>query len=149
MKRVFKYTVADDYADKKIKVFLKSHYKMSTALVSDLKKTDDGIIVNGERQTVAYTLRKGDEITITIRELSKNEIIPAPINFKVLYEDEDVMVVEKPPFVPTHQQRMVAQQLLRQLRIKGDAACCQAGGQVIACHHVTPAAGADTSAPSI
>lgn len=102
MKRILDYTAEADYINVSIKSFLKSHYKMSSSLITDLKKTDDGITVNGERKNVTYIIRKNDKIRITISELARNEIVPNKIDFKILYEDEDVMAVDKPPFIPTH-----------------------------------------------
>lgn len=102
MKRIFYYTADKDYINTSIKAFLKSYYKMSSALITDLKKKDDGIVVNGERKNVTYIIKEKDEIKITITELAENEIVPAKIDFEILYEDEDVMAVNKPPFVPTH-----------------------------------------------
>lgn len=102
MKRIFYYKADKDYINTSIKAFLKSYYKMSSALITDLKKTDDGIVVNGERKNVTYIIKEKDEIKITITELAENEIVPVKIDFEILYEDEDVMAVNKPPFVPTH-----------------------------------------------
>lgn len=102
MKRIFKYTAKDDYVGTTLKAFLKSYYKMSSSLIADLKKTDDGIAVNGERKNVTYIIEENDEIAITLTELAKNEIVPKKIDFKILYEDEDIMAVDKPPFVATH-----------------------------------------------
>ncbi len=102
MKRIFKYTAQTDYIGKNIKTFLKSYYKMSSSLITDLKKTDDGIKVNGKKENVTYIMERDDVIEITITELAENQILPARIDFQILYEDEDIMVVNKPPFVPTH-----------------------------------------------
>lgn len=102
MERILEYIVIDDYIGKNIKTLLKVHFKMSSSLISDLKKADDGILVNGLHKNVTYILCKGDNVRITIRELSRNTIAPAEIDFKILYEDEDILAVDKPPFVPTH-----------------------------------------------
>ena len=102
MKRILEYNVTDDYIGKNIKTLLKSHFKMSSSLITDLKKTDDGIFVNGTHKNVTYILCAGDSVRITMRELSENSITPAKVDFKIIYEDEDVIAVDKPPFVPTH-----------------------------------------------
>lgn len=102
MERILKYIVKDDYVNSNIKTLLKSHFKMSSSLIANLKKYNDGICVNGEKRYVNYILKQGDEVTLTIREGASENIEPVRMELDIVYEDEDLLIVNKPPHMPTH-----------------------------------------------
>ncbi len=77
--------------------------KISTKQTSHLKELDDGIRVNGERVTVRYQLKAGDVIGLAIEDCESGEsAAPIELPLSVLYEDSDIVVCNKPPFMPTH-----------------------------------------------
>ena len=45
---------------------------------------------------------KGDILKITIRDTASENIVPTDIPLDIVYEDEDVLVINKPPNMPTH-----------------------------------------------
>lgn len=47
-------------------------------------------------------IKKNFQIEITIPKPKKLEITPCPIPIDIIYEDEDIAVVEKPPFLSVH-----------------------------------------------
>lgn len=59
------------------------------------------ILVNKEITKTNKILKKGDEILIKIPEEELNAIAEKR-EIEVLYEDEDLLVVNKEPFMPTH-----------------------------------------------
>lgn len=101
MKRILTCT-AEGYAGKNLKTLLKQRFKMSAALISALKQSDDGICVNGERKHVNYILEEGDEVVITMRESASENIVPAEMELDIVYEDEDLLIINKLPGMPTH-----------------------------------------------
>lgn len=102
MIRIFNYTIDDVYNGVSIKTLLHSRYSMSTALISNLKKYDDGIMINGKRVNVLYKLNKGEVLTLTMHDGVSESITPTDIPLDIIYEDEDIMVINKPPHMPTH-----------------------------------------------
>ena len=56
---------------------------------------EDRIIVNKIPVKKSYLLNKGDEIEISIPELPPTEIVPQNIPLEVVYEDEDLAVINK------------------------------------------------------
>jgi 23S rRNA pseudouridine1911/1915/1917 synthase len=102
MERILTYKVDDEYAEKNIKTLLKQHFKMSSVLISSLKKYDDGICVNGEKKYVNHILNHGDTVTITIHESFSENIEPVEMALDIVYEDEDLIILNKPPHMPTH-----------------------------------------------
>ena len=60
------------------------------------------ILVDGKRQKTGYRLKQGEEISITIPSPHPPNIVPMAVDFAVLYEDSDIIVVNKPPGLVVH-----------------------------------------------
>ncbi len=84
-----------------IKSILFEHLKLSQRLVTRLKK-NDGIRLNGEHQTVRKRVVSGDVLTIRMSEDKNENIVPNNIPVDIVYEDDDILVVNKPKNMPTH-----------------------------------------------
>lgn len=67
-----------------------------------LKKLDDGIVLNGRRVTVRAALHEGDILSLALEEREDSNIERCGEMPEVLYEDESVLVVDKPALMPTH-----------------------------------------------
>lgn len=102
MDRIFEYKITPDYNGENVKTVLKQHFKMSTALIKELKKYEDGIRVNGEHMRIVDTVKEGDLLKIILRDTASENIIPKNIPLDIVYEDEDILVINKPPHMPTH-----------------------------------------------
>ena len=64
-----------------------------------------GILLNDSAVTVRATIKVNDKIDITVPDKASNGIEPMELNIRVLYEDEDILAVFKPPNMPTHPSR--------------------------------------------
>lgn len=85
-----------------IKGFLKSK-GYSTQNLKILKQYSDGILLDEEPSHLNAPLRLGSVLTIRIRETSSSEkILPVPLPLNVVYEDEDLLVINKPAGMPIH-----------------------------------------------
>lgn len=85
--------------------FLKSKLKISTSALASLKRVDMGICVNDKHVTVRYVLSEGDLLTIKDKDTFEdvNESVePHDLPLEVILENEDLFVINKPPFMPTH-----------------------------------------------
>ena len=102
MDRVLEYEIPSEYDGANITTVLKQHFKISTNLIKDLKKYKEGIQVNGEHKRVVDLAAKGDILKITIRDTASENIVPTDIPLDIVYEDEDVLVINKPSNMPTH-----------------------------------------------
>ena len=102
MDRVLEYEIPSEYDGANITTVLKQHFKISTNLIKDLKKYKEGIQVNGEHKRVVDLAAKGDILKITIRDTASENIVPTDIPLDIVYEDEDVLVINKPSTMPTH-----------------------------------------------
>lgn len=60
------------------------------------------ILVNGKIKKVSYKIQMGDNIEITIPEAQELDIKPEKIPLDVVYEDRDIIVVNKPKGLVVH-----------------------------------------------
>ena len=84
-----------------VKSVLKNEFNMASSVLTALKNTG-GILVNGERVTVRKEMNRGDKLEILIPDAPSNNILPVKGDIEVLYEDEDILCVNKPSGMPTH-----------------------------------------------
>ncbi len=67
------------------------------------KLNDEGnILVNGSIKKISYKVQNGDEIEIQIPEAKDVEIKPEKIEIKIMYEDNSIIVVNKPKGLVVH-----------------------------------------------
>ncbi len=71
---------------------------------SSLQKLIDegGVSVNGKAQSKSYKLRNGDTVEITIPEPKELEVVAQDIPIEIVYEDEHLLVVNKPKGMVVH-----------------------------------------------
>ena len=89
---------------KTVKEILFGELGLSRGQVVSLKN-NDGIRVNGRHVTVRYILCIGDKLELDLEDTDKNtndHILPVELPIEILYEDEDVICVNKPAGMPTH-----------------------------------------------
>ncbi|MBR5454120.1 MAG: RluA family pseudouridine synthase [Clostridia bacterium] len=85
--------------------FLKKRLACSSKMITLLKKDEQGILLNGKRVTVREILKEGDVLEIADRDTDDDvnpNIIPGGEMPEIIYEDEDIIAVNKPPNMPTH-----------------------------------------------
>lgn len=106
MSRHFIFTIDEKNTGRTVKDFLRSN-NFSHGVVSVLKKNETGIMVNGQRVFTDYVLKTDDCLELNIIERSNNEAIPlTSIPLNIVYEDEDILVVNKPAGMPIHPSRL-------------------------------------------
>ncbi len=95
--------VVPDYLDGELlKDVLRKEMNISSHLMKKLK-AKRAILVNGENTKVVETVSKGDYISLDISE--ETSIEPENIDIEVIYEDVDVLVINKKPFMVVHPTR--------------------------------------------
>lgn len=103
--RRLEFVVTQDYDNHKVVHFLRGAAHCSAAQVKRLKAYDDGILVNGVHARTIDKLHTGDRVCVTLRE-DEGARTPAPRGgVAVLYEDDDLVVFDKPAGMPCHQSR--------------------------------------------
>ena len=100
-----KYDITEEYDGYTVKEFLFGHLGFSVASVKRVKYREGGITVDGQTVTVRHVLREGEVLSPAFEDTEEDEneyTVPVDIPIEIVYEDEFVTVVNKPPFMPAH-----------------------------------------------
>lgn len=100
--RTIEYIIGEEYNEKKLYAFLKGKIKMSSKLIRTLKTFDDGLLLNGEHIRTIDPVFAGDRLTVNIHSNDRMSI-PGDTLPDVLYEDDDILVVNKPAMLAIHE----------------------------------------------
>lgn len=96
------YTISAPEAGLTIEKFLRAK-GCSHHILTGLKRTEDGIRLNEKRAYTSQILSADDTVMIHLEETESSPgIVPAPVPFSIVYEDEDLMVIDKPWGTPVH-----------------------------------------------
>lgn len=102
MSRIFHYTIPKEFEGKPLLSFLKEQ-RFSSPIITHLKRTERGILLNQEWGRVRDILHERDSLTLTLTEgETSDNIVPVPLPLEIIYEDEDLMVVNKQAGMPIH-----------------------------------------------
>lgn len=101
--RIINFEITEKDDKKPIRTFLRE-FGVSASLLTKLKHTENGITKNGVFAKTIEGLSTGDTLTIKI-ENSGSIARPMCIDIEIQYEDEDIIVLNKPPLMPVHESR--------------------------------------------
>ncbi len=102
MKRILNYRITEPIEGQTVLSFLKDR-GYSRNVIIHLKKTPEGLLKNGVWCYVSEPLAPGDCLCVILDEQEDSKgILPVPLPFPVVYEDEDLLVVNKPAGMPIH-----------------------------------------------
>lgn len=103
MERIFEYQITAAEEGRKIGDFLREK-GYSRHLLRQLKETEDGLLRNAQPTFTTVALKAGDRIRVRLLEKAEGSeaIMPAPLPFEIVYEDEDLLVVNKSADMPIH-----------------------------------------------
>ena len=99
--RHIEFIINDAYDGKKVIAYLRGEAKLSARLVNSLKRIEKGITLNGEHIRTVDMLSKGDILAVNIPE-DNNEIEPVEYPLDIVYEDNDIIVINKPAGLAMH-----------------------------------------------
>ncbi|MEF9955256.1 MAG: RluA family pseudouridine synthase [Clostridium sp.] len=102
MKKILNYCIAEKDQGKTIETFLKSK-GYSHHVIVHLRQTTGGITVNGKPVYTTHVLSEGELLMISLIEENTSEhIVPVSLPLSIVYEDEDLMVINKAAKMPIH-----------------------------------------------
>lgn len=98
------YVVPKEWDGSKAHTFFKQYIGLSSRMIIRLKHTENGITVGGELCRTVDILHEGDIVKIRLPEEAIN-IETADIPLDIVYEDDYVLVINKPPYIAVHPSR--------------------------------------------
>lgn len=102
MERILNYHITEDADSLRTEQYLRRR-GFSYQNLTQLKKMPESILINGVWSYMRTPLHSGDILTVHIRETeSSPNIPPVELSLDIVYEDEDIVVVNKPAGMPVH-----------------------------------------------
>ncbi len=95
-----KFTAGPSDKDKRVDIFLKEKLSITRSQIQKL--IEDGLVMLFTKEGLrplkpSHKLRSGDEISVTMPHRNKEVLVPQAIPVNILYKDQDICVVDKPP----------------------------------------------------
>ena len=94
-------TVKGEDSGKRLDTYLAEKTELSRSAAAKLIDSGD-VTVNGQRVEKKYQINDGDGITVVIPEAEEYEAQPENIPLDVVYEDSDIIVINKPSGMVVH-----------------------------------------------
>ena len=93
--------VDSSYDNIKIKIYLKEVMELSSRFIKKAGK-EHRVRVNGKVVFMDFMLSGGDKIDVDLQREESQDIEPEDIDIEVVYEDSDILVLNKKPFMVVH-----------------------------------------------
>lgn len=94
--------VQDNEQNKRLDAYIaEAKTEISRTTIKRLLDTGD-ILVNGKKQKASYKPESGDTIQINMPEATETKLIAQDIPVPIIYEDKDIIVVNKPKGMVVH-----------------------------------------------
>lgn len=97
--------VPPEDAGKRLDAFLADRFPLYSRVMLRKVIAAAGATVDGERTKVAYRLRPGQKVTVSLPELPRQASRPEDIPIDVLFEDDWIVAINKPPRMVVHPSR--------------------------------------------
>ena len=94
--------IDENSAGGRVDSFIASYFDELSRSAAGKLIEDGSVEVNGKSVSKNYKLRKGDVLTVSIPEPKEYEILPENIPLDIAYEDDDLLVVNKPKGMVVH-----------------------------------------------
>lgn len=102
MDRIIEYVIDQDSDGLRVEQYLRRR-GYSGQNLTEIKRMPESILVNGVHYYMRQTLAAGDRLRVCIRETKCSEnVLPSKLPLNIIYEDEDIIVINKPAGMPIH-----------------------------------------------
>lgn len=98
----FSFTVSGDQAGVRLDLFLAKRLGQYTRSALGKLIHEGLVLVGGKRLKTGYRVNEGDIVTVFVPPPQESGLIPEQVEFAILHEDEDVLVLAKPPGLVVH-----------------------------------------------
>lgn len=100
--RILTFTVPPEMDNARGKVFLRTHCGLSYRMVLALKQVENGVTADGQLLRTIDRVHAGQHIVIRLPEEHRAMQQPSVRTVPIAYEDDDVLIFDKPADMPTH-----------------------------------------------
>ena len=134
MGRIINYQIPREYDGKKVVSYLRGEVGISSRLLKTLKRTENGLTLNGIHTRTIDILHEGDILSVDI-PCPDSDIEPVDIPIDIIFEDDDLIIINKNPFLachPTHNHQgdTLANALAFHLKSEGKSSVFRAIGRL-------------------
>ena len=101
MSHTISYVILPEFDGQTVQTFLRRECGMSWRMVVKLKRVENGIMLDGVHVRTVDLLKAGQTLTVTMpTDAVRIEGMSLPLD--IVYEDDDLLVINKPPFLAVH-----------------------------------------------
>ena len=100
--RILEYIIPEEFDGKTVESFLRGYKKMSLALFRSQKRVPDGMTLNGVHTRSVDKIHTGDVLRVNIPD-DERVSLPSDYPLEIIFEDEDILVINKPAELPMHE----------------------------------------------
>jgi len=94
--------VDPEHAGSRLDAFLATTFPLYSRVRLRAAINASGVLVNGARTKAAYRLQTGQRVTVSLPGLPREGPAAEPIPLDILYEDEHIVAINKPPDMVVH-----------------------------------------------
>lgn len=99
---MIKYVVKDEEKGKRLDAYIANVNSDITRTAAQRMIEQENILVNNKKQKTAYKIQVGDVISVEETQPQEIEIKAQEIPIEIIYEDDDIIVVNKPKGMVVH-----------------------------------------------
>ena len=96
------FKITEENKGKRLDIFLSENISDITRSYIKTLIEEDNILVNDKKQKSGYSLKLNDIITANIPESKEANILPEEIKLNIMYEDDDVIIINKEKGMVVH-----------------------------------------------
>lgn len=101
--RYLQIPIGEELHGQEVNTILRRTLHLSGTVLRRIKWLDDGITVDGKRVTVRHRVQVGEVLSVRLTDpVPTSGTVPTPGPLDIVWEDEDVVVVNKAPGVLVH-----------------------------------------------
>ena len=101
--RTLNITVTQEMDGRMVKGILRGELQLSYTLLKSLKWRENAILLNGQSVHVNAIVHTGDVVSVNLSERTGTPAaLPCPIPLDIVYEDDDLLVLNKPAGIAMH-----------------------------------------------
>lgn len=101
--RRLEWIVPEECAGVRVDTLLRKHLHLSGTVIRRIKWLEDGILVDGARVNTRFVPKAGQALSVRLSDPERlSGVVPTPGELDIIYEDEDIIVLNKAPGLSVH-----------------------------------------------